>query len=110
MATPATPGGFAPTTDSPPAQSPQGESAADSRRPTAPQQSGADTDLGSSAQRERRRRILDSTLALASKGGYDAVQMRAVADRADVAVGRGRPHAAHRHPRRARPIGRAGPP
>ncbi|MGJ0120320.1 cholesterol catabolism transcriptional regulator KstR [Williamsia sp. MIQD14] len=87
MATPATPGGFAPTTDSPPAQSPQGESAADSRRPTAPQQSGADTDLGSSAQRERRRRILDSTLALASKGGYDAVQMRAVADRADVAVG-----------------------
>ncbi len=44
-------------------------------------------DLNSAAQRERRRRILDSTLALASKGGYDAVQMRAVADRADVAVG-----------------------
>jgi AcrR family transcriptional regulator len=43
--------------------------------------------LGSEAQRERRRRILDSTLALASKGGYDAVQMRAVAERADVAVG-----------------------
>ncbi|MGU3292821.1 cholesterol catabolism transcriptional regulator KstR [Williamsia sp. M5A3_1d] len=87
MATPATPGGYAPTTDSPPAQNPPGESAADSRRPAAAQQSGADTDLGSTAQRERRRRILDSTLALASKGGYDAVQMRAVADRADVAVG-----------------------
>jgi AcrR family transcriptional regulator len=43
--------------------------------------------LGSSAQRDRRRRILDATLALASKGGYDAVQMRAVADRADVALG-----------------------
>ncbi|PXW31685.1 cholesterol catabolism transcriptional regulator KstR [Nocardia sp. 348MFTsu5.1] len=46
-----------------------------------------EVDLGSNAQRERRRRILDATLALASKGGYDAVQMRAVADRADVAVG-----------------------
>lgn len=47
--------------------------------------SGAET--GSAAQRERRRRILDATLALASKGGYDAVQMRTVADKADVAVG-----------------------
>ncbi|MCX6470873.1 cholesterol catabolism transcriptional regulator KstR [Williamsia herbipolensis] len=84
MATPATPGGIAPTTDSPAEQS---ESAADARRPAPTPQSGADTDLGSTAQRERRRRILDSTLALASKGGYDAVQMRAVADRADVAVG-----------------------
>ena len=44
-------------------------------------------DLGSSAQRERRKRILDATLALASKGGYDAVQMRTVAERADVALG-----------------------
>jgi len=43
--------------------------------------------VGSAAQRERRRRILDATLALASKGGYDAVQMRAVAEKADVAVG-----------------------
>jgi TetR/AcrR family transcriptional regulator, cholesterol catabolism regulator len=42
---------------------------------------------GSSAQRDRRKRILDATLALASKGGYEAVQMRAVADRADVALG-----------------------
>src|SRR3954466_16317718 len=48
----------------------------------------ASTDeLGSSAQRERRKRILDATLALAPKGGYDAVQMRAVAERADVALG-----------------------
>lgn len=54
--------------------------------PPAPAQlSGAE--VGSAAQRERRRRILDATLALASKGGYDAVQMRAVADRAEVAVG-----------------------
>lgn len=46
-----------------------------------------DDDLSSNAQRERRKRILDATLALASKGGYEAVQMRAVAERADVAVG-----------------------
>ena len=47
----------------------------------------AESELGSEAQRERRKRILDATLAIASKGGYDAVQMRAVAERADVAVG-----------------------
>ncbi|OBJ70755.1 transcriptional regulator [Mycobacterium sp. 1274756.6] len=47
----------------------------------------AESTLGSDAQRERRKRILDATLAIASKGGYEAVQMRAVADRADVAVG-----------------------
>ena len=64
MATPATPGA---TTSAPTAST--------------------EADLGSTAQRERRRRILDATLALASKGGYDAVQMRAVADKADVAVG-----------------------
>jgi TetR/AcrR family transcriptional regulator, cholesterol catabolism regulator len=46
-----------------------------------------DDDLGSPAQRDRRRRILDATLALASKGGFEAVQMRAVAERADVALG-----------------------
>lgn len=44
-------------------------------------------DAGSAAQRERRKRILDATIALASRGGYEAVQMRAVADRADVALG-----------------------
>jgi TetR/AcrR family transcriptional regulator, cholesterol catabolism regulator len=48
--------------------------------------SGA-VDPGSAAQRERRRRILDATLELAARGGYEAVQMRAVADRADVALG-----------------------
>src|SRR5947208_13418291 len=47
----------------------------------------ADAELGSAAQRDRRRRIVEATLALASKGGYDAVQMRTVADRADVALG-----------------------
>jgi AcrR family transcriptional regulator len=44
-------------------------------------------DLGSAAQRDRRKRILDATIALASSGGFDAVQMRAVAERADVALG-----------------------
>src|SRR6266567_3380087 len=44
-----------------------------------------DAEFGSTAQRERRKRILDA--ALASKGGYDAVQMRTVAERADVALG-----------------------
>jgi len=47
----------------------------------------SEDDLSSNAQRERRKRILDATLTLASKGGYEAVQMRAVAERADVAVG-----------------------
>jgi TetR/AcrR family transcriptional regulator, cholesterol catabolism regulator len=46
-----------------------------------------DGESGSAAQRDRQKRILDATLALASKGGYDAVQMRAVAERADVALG-----------------------
>jgi AcrR family transcriptional regulator len=44
-------------------------------------------DLGSAAQRDRRKRILDATMLLASKGGFDAVQMRAVAESADVALG-----------------------
>ena len=44
-------------------------------------------DLGSAAQRDRRKRILDATIAIASKGGFDAVQMRAVAEQADVALG-----------------------
>src|SRR5438309_6280177 len=44
-------------------------------------------ELGSAAQRDRRKRILDATLALASKGGYDAVQMRTVAEQANVALG-----------------------
>ena len=49
--------------------------------------SSATETTGSNAQRERRRRILDATLSLANEGGFDAVQMRAVADDADVALG-----------------------
>lgn len=44
-------------------------------------------DLGSAAQRDRRKRILDATIQLASQGGFDAVQMRSVAEQADVALG-----------------------
>lgn len=43
--------------------------------------------LGSAAQRQRHKRILDATISLASEGGFDAVQMRAVAEHADVALG-----------------------
>lgn len=42
---------------------------------------------GSAAQRERRSRILDATVELAGEGGFDAVQMREVAERAEVALG-----------------------
>jgi len=38
-------------------------------------------------QRQRRQRILDAAVVLAAEGGYDAVQMREVALRADVALG-----------------------
>lgn len=44
-------------------------------------------DLGSAAQRDRRKRILDATYELATAGGFDAVQMRSVAEQADVALG-----------------------
>ena len=44
-------------------------------------------DLGSAAQRDRRRRILEATIAIARRGGFDAVQMRAVAEQAEVALG-----------------------
>src|ERR1700681_4560603 len=56
-------------------------------RTTAAPSEAADAEFGSAAQRDRRKRILDASLALASKGGYDAVQMRTVAERADVALG-----------------------
>jgi AcrR family transcriptional regulator len=38
-------------------------------------------------QTERRRRVLDAAMELAREGGYEAVQMRDVAARADVALG-----------------------
>ncbi len=59
----------------------------DAATATAAMTGSSTTESGSAAQRDRRRRILDATLALASKGGYDAVQMRTVAEKADVAVG-----------------------
>jgi TetR/AcrR family transcriptional regulator, cholesterol catabolism regulator len=49
--------------------------------------SSGDPEFTSAAQRDRRKRILDATLALASKGGYEAVQMRTVAEQANVALG-----------------------
>lgn len=44
-------------------------------------------DSESSSQRARRARIIQATLALASRGGYEAVQMREVAERSEVALG-----------------------
>lgn len=44
-------------------------------------------DSETTAQRARRERILKATMELASGGGYDAVQMRAVAERSEVALG-----------------------
>ncbi len=46
-----------------------------------------ESEFSSAAQRERRQRSLDATLMLASRGGYEAVPMRAVAGRAGVALG-----------------------
>jgi AcrR family transcriptional regulator len=39
------------------------------------------------SQQARRERILDAAMELAAEGGWDAVQMREVADRAEVALG-----------------------
>ena len=39
------------------------------------------------AQQARRQRVIDAAMALGLDGGYDAVQMRDVAARADVAMG-----------------------
>lgn len=44
-------------------------------------------DRSSPAQRERRRRILEAATTLAAKGGFERVQMRAVSEHADVALG-----------------------
>lgn len=39
------------------------------------------------SQAERRQRVVDAAMELGAEGGYDAVQMRDVASRADVALG-----------------------
>ena len=49
-------------------------------------ETGTDRPL-TSAQEARRQRVIDAAMALALEGGYDAVQMRDVATRADVAMG-----------------------
>lgn len=46
-----------------------------------------DTDDLTASQHARRERIIRAATQLAAKGGYDAVQMRDVAERADVALG-----------------------
>jgi AcrR family transcriptional regulator len=48
---------------------------------------GGEEALPTEAQRARRRRILRAAAELATEGGFDAVQMREVAERADVALG-----------------------
>ncbi len=60
----------------------------------APERSAVDEDekagparATTASQRARRRRILQAATTLASQGGYDAVQMREVADLAGVALG-----------------------
>ena len=44
-------------------------------------------EVETAAQRDRRSRIVQAALALASRGGYDDVQMREVAERSGVALG-----------------------
>lgn len=44
-------------------------------------------DVETAAQRDRRERIVQSALSLASRGGYEDVQMREVAERSGVALG-----------------------
>src|SRR3954462_7985367 len=64
-------------------------------RARAPPLRGADDVSGETAavrsipasQLARRERILEAAMELATEGGYDAVQMREVAERADVALG-----------------------
>ena len=54
---------------------------------TTTQSPAAPAETETAAQRARRERILTATLALAARGGYDAVQMREVAERSEVALG-----------------------
>jgi AcrR family transcriptional regulator len=60
------------------------DSAASTSTPATPASSARAT---TDSQRERRRRILNAAVSLARQGGYDAVQMREVADLAGVALG-----------------------
>ena len=46
-----------------------------------------DVDMLTESQAQRRQRVIEAAMALASEGGYDAVQMRDVATSADVALG-----------------------
>ncbi len=62
--------------------------AAAQAKPDAPDGSSAILDASLNArQLARRNRIIAAAIDLASRGGYDAVQMRDVATRADVALG-----------------------
>ena len=54
---------------------------------TTAQSAAGTTETETAAQRARRARIIAATLALAARGGYDAVQMREVAERSEVALG-----------------------
>ncbi len=47
----------------------------------------ADVQPAAPQKRQRRAMILDAALVIGSEGGYDAVQMRKVAERANIAVG-----------------------
>jgi AcrR family transcriptional regulator len=53
---------------------------------TAPSTTGTN-ETETAAQKARRARIIAATLALAARGGYEAVQMREVAERSEVALG-----------------------
>ena len=54
---------------------------------TTTQSAAVPAETETAAQRARRERILAATLGLASRGGYEAVQMREVAERSEVALG-----------------------
>jgi AcrR family transcriptional regulator len=54
---------------------------------TAPAPVEGSSSSETAAQKARRGRIIAATLALASRGGYEAVQMREVAERSEVALG-----------------------
>ena len=51
------------------------------------QTAASPVDNETASQRARRARILAATLALAARGGFEAVQMREVAERSEVALG-----------------------